>query len=145
LETRIHPLPLNKGRATSIAEALRLISEGIQHLKRAFPNRKFTIDGRLVGDIREIITALEYDVNLHEVPHPKHDGQTSDGRNVQIKATFKDSLTFWTIPDYYLGFGLNEDGPFEEIFNGPGKLIYALSESQRLRDEIAISADGQAA
>ncbi len=28
----------------SIAEALRLISEGIQHLKRAFPNRKITID-----------------------------------------------------------------------------------------------------
>ena len=43
----------------SIAEALRLISEGIQHLKRAFPNRKFTIDGRLVGDIGEIIAALE--------------------------------------------------------------------------------------
>jgi hypothetical protein len=51
----------------SIAEALRLISEGIQHLKRAFPNRKFTIDGRLVGDIGGIIAALEYDVNLHEV------------------------------------------------------------------------------
>jgi len=48
----------------------------------------------------------------------------SDGRNVQIKATFKDSLTFGTIPDYYLGFKLNEDGQFEEIFNGPGKLIY---------------------
>jgi hypothetical protein len=43
----------------SIAEALRLISEGIQHLKRAFPNRKFTIDGRLVGDIGEIIAARE--------------------------------------------------------------------------------------
>lgn len=108
----------------SIAEALHLISEGIQHLKRAFPNRKFTIDGRLVGDIGEIIAALEYDVNLHEVSQPKHDGQTSDGRNVQIKATFKDSLTFGTIPDYYLGFKLNEDGQFEEIFNGPGKLIY---------------------
>src|SRR5260370_26411401 len=29
-----------------------------------------------------------------------------------------------TIPDYYLGFKLDEDGQFEEIFNGPGKLIY---------------------
>src|SRR5216683_6208772 len=79
---------------------------------------------RLVGDIGEIIAALEYDVTLHEVSQPKHDGQTSEGRNVQIKATFKDSLTFGTIPDYYLGFKLNEDGQFEEIFNGPGKLIY---------------------
>ena len=40
------------------------------------------------------------------------------------KATFKDSLTFGTIPDYYLGFKLNENGQFEEIFNGPGKPIY---------------------
>jgi len=36
----------------------------------------------------------------------------------------KDSLTSGTIPDYHLGFMLNEDGHFEETFNGPGKLIY---------------------
>ena len=108
----------------AIAKALGLISEGIKHLKQAFPNRNFTIDGRLVGDIGEIIAALEYDVKLHEVSQPKHDGQTSDRRNVQIKATFKDSLTFGTIPDYYLGFKLHENGEFEEIFNGPGKVIY---------------------
>ena len=46
------------------------------------------------------------------------------GPNVQIKATFKDSLTLETIPDYYLDFKLNENGQFEEIFNGPGKIIY---------------------
>jgi hypothetical protein len=108
----------------AIAKALGLISEGIKHLKQAFPNRNFTIDGRLVGDIGEIIAALEYDVKLHEVSQPKHDGQTSDLRNVQIKATFKDSLTFGTVPDYYLGFKLHENGEFEEIFNGPGKVIY---------------------
>lgn len=30
-----------------------------------------------------------------------HDGETSDGRKVQIKATFKDKLTFRTTPEYY--------------------------------------------
>jgi hypothetical protein len=89
-----------------IANALRLIFEGIDALKRVFPNRAFTIDGRLVGDIGEVIAALEYDLTLHDVSQPKHDAVTSDGRNVQIKATFKDSLTFRTIPDYYLGFKL---------------------------------------
>lgn len=29
-----------------------------------------------------------------------------DGRHVQIKATFKNSLTFRRVPDYYLGFKL---------------------------------------
>jgi hypothetical protein len=71
-----------------ISEALRLIFQAIEKLKEAFPNRAFTIDGRLVGDVGEVIAALEYDVVLHDVSRPNHDATTSDGRNVQIKATF---------------------------------------------------------
>ena len=101
-----------------------MIFQGIDRLKLAFPNREFTIDGRLVGDIGEIIAALEYDVVLHEVSQPEYDGFTSDGRRVQVKATFKDALTFKTVPDYYLGFKLFPDGRHEEIFNGPGSVIF---------------------
>jgi hypothetical protein len=108
----------------TISEALALIFDGIARLKKAFPNREFTIDGRLVGDIGEVIAALEYDVALHEVSQPDHDAVTANGRSLQIKATFKDSLTFKTIPDYYLGFRLFPDGQYEEVFNGPGRVIY---------------------
>jgi hypothetical protein len=108
----------------AITEALALIFKGIERLKGVFPNRNFTIDGRLVGDIGEVIAALEYDVILHDTSQPGHDGITSDGRRVQIKATFKDQLTFRSIPDYYLGFKLFQDGRHEEIFNGPGRMIY---------------------
>jgi hypothetical protein len=83
-------------RRRAIAEALALIFEGIARLKQTFPNRKFTIDGRLVGDLGEIIAALEYDVVLDVVAQP----------------------------DYYLGFKLFPDGRHEEIFNGPGSVIY---------------------
>jgi hypothetical protein len=112
------------GERSSIAEALKLIFQGISQLKRAFPNKEFTIDGRLVGDIGEVIAALEYDIKLFDVLRKGHDGQTPDGRLVQVKATFKDSLTFKSVPDYYLGLKLHEDGRFEEIYNGPGKVIY---------------------
>jgi hypothetical protein len=108
----------------TIREALNLIFQGIRRLEDAFPNRRFTIDGRLVGDIGEIIAELEYDVLLDEKLRPGRDGVTSDGRNVQIKATFKDSLTFGSCPDRYLGFKLYENGDYKEIFNGPGKLIF---------------------
>jgi hypothetical protein len=107
----------------AITEGLTLVFQGIEHLKTSFPHRRFTIDGRLVGDVGEIIAELEYGIILHEVSQPNHDGITTDGRNVQIKATFKDSLTFKTTPDYYLGFKLYPDGRYEEIFNGPGRLI----------------------
>jgi hypothetical protein len=107
-----------------IADALRLIFDGINSLKDAFPKKEFTIDGRLVGDIGEVLAALEYDIELFDVLVKGHDGKTSDGRLVQVKATFKDSLTFHTVPDYYLGLKLYRDGNHEVIYNGPGKLIY---------------------
>jgi hypothetical protein len=114
------PMPCRQ----TIAEALALIFDGIARLKKAFPNREFTIDGRLVGDIGEVIAALEYDVVLDEGSQPDHDATTPNGRRLQIKATFKDSLTFKTIPNYYLGFKLFPDGRHEEVFNGPGRVIY---------------------
>lgn len=108
----------------AIKNALELIFQAIGQLKNEFPSKEFTIDGRLVGDIGEVIAALEYDIRLYDVLVPGHDGETSDGRRVQVKVTFKKSLTFRTVPDYYLGFKLFEDGRYEEIFNGPGTVIY---------------------
>ena len=115
----------------AITEALALIFQGIARLKETFPNREFTIDGRLVGDIGEVVAARDYDVILNEGSQPKHDGMTSDGRCVQVKATFKDQLTFKTVPDYYLGFKLSADGNYEEVFNGPGRLIRDLFKHRK--------------
>lgn len=106
-----------------IKKSLDLIFKGIAGLKKAFPGRLFTIDGRLVGDIGEVIAASEYKLTLHTTSQPGYDADTPDGRRVQIKATFKDHLTFGTTPDYYLGFKLYENGKYEEIFNGPGEII----------------------
>jgi hypothetical protein len=107
-----------------IADALKLIFDGINNLKDAFPRKEFTIDGRLVGDIGEVIAALEYDIELFDVLVKGHDGKTSEGHLVQVKATFKDSLTFRTVPEYYLGLKLHRDGNHEVVYNGPGQLIY---------------------
>jgi hypothetical protein len=108
----------------SIKHGLSLIFRGIEHLSNDFP-RQFTIDGRLVGDIGEVIAWLDYDLEIDKVSRAIHDAHTSDGRQVQIKATFKDKLTFRKTPDYLLGFKLFEDGCYQEVFNGPGHLIHA--------------------
>jgi hypothetical protein len=110
---------------SEITSALKQIFNGIARLQAAFPHRAFTIDGRLVGDVGEVIAAIEYEIELDSVQRARHDGCTPDGRDVQIKATFKKHLTIRSIPDYYLGFQLFPDGNFEEIYNGPGSLIAA--------------------
>lgn len=66
---------------------------------------------------------LHYELRLDETSQPTYDATTKDGRRVQVKATFKESLTLSSVPDLYLGLKLHEDGTFEEIFNGPGQLI----------------------
>ena len=86
-----------------------------------------------------MIAALEYDLVLHETSQPTHDADTADGRSVQIKATFKDSLTFRTVPDYYLGFKLHADGRHEEVFNGPGRLIYDRYAARKGIGEVLLS------
>jgi hypothetical protein len=106
----------------TITEALKRLLETVAQLQQAYPKKKFTLDGRLVGDIGEILVEASYDVTLSEGLQQHHDARTTDGRLVQIKATMKDSLTFPAdhVPDYYLGIKVLEDGNFEEVFNGPG-------------------------
>ena len=109
---------------SKIEDALALIFRGIGMLQTEFSHRRFTIDGRLVGDIGEIVAAAEFDIELDGVSRAVHDGKTSSGRQVQIKATFQDHLTFKTTPERYLGFKLFRDGTHEVIFNGPGQIIF---------------------
>ena len=122
-----------------IEQALEKIFAGISDLKIAFPEKEFTIDGRLVGDIGEVVAALEYDITLYKNLKAGYDGETSDGRKVQIKATFGDSLTFKTIPDYYLGLRLSHYGRHEEIFNGPGRVIYQQYSHRKGIGEMLLS------
>ena len=107
-----------------IAHGLSLIFRGIKQLQEAFDHRAFTVDGRLVGDVGEVVAEINYDLVLDKTSRKGYDARTPDGKDIQIKATFKDSLTFRYVPELYLGFELQEDGTFEEVFNGPGRLIY---------------------
>ncbi len=98
----------------------------VERLCAAYPHKKFTLDGRLVGDIGEILVEEAYELKLFPDMKKHHDGETSDGRLVQIKATMKGHLTFPAdhIPNYYLGVKVEADGTFVEVFNGPGAVAW---------------------
>jgi hypothetical protein len=95
----------------------------VEKLNERFSHKKFTLDGRLVGDLGEIIAEQIYDLELFKKVEKYYDGVTADNKRVQIKVTFKDHLTFNHCPDYYLGLKFNENGDFKEIFNGKGEII----------------------
>lgn len=91
--------------------------------------RSFTLDGKLVGDIGEVLAAEKYGLILLPENNHKHDAkQISTKRLIQIKSSFSDRSYFPCdenkIPDYYLAVKINEDGTLEELFNGTGKYVF---------------------
>ncbi len=109
----------------SVSEAIPRLLEIVAALRAAYPKRKFTLDGRLVGDLGEVLAAEHYDLELLPELAARYDGETSDGRRVQVKATMRGHLTFPGdhVPDYYLGLHIHPDGSFDELFNGPGAIL----------------------
>lgn len=86
--------------------------------------RTFTLDGKLVGDIGEVLTKEKYDIELLPITTTIHDAiENGTGRKVQIKATFKGGTYFPNNPekqpDYFLSVIINEEGELEEQYNGP--------------------------
>ena len=109
-----------------ISKAVKEMLKIVEELHKAYPKKKFTLDGRLVGDLGEILVENAYELELYEGLEKHHDGETPDGKKVQIKTTMKDSLTFPVdhIPCYYIGIKVHPDGTFTEIFNGPGAVAW---------------------
>ena len=118
----------------SIAQLLTIVNELREEYKST--DKKFTLDGRLVGDIGEVLCSEIYDIELLPGLAKHYDEQTSDGKQVQIKTTMQNSLTFPAdhIPDYYLGVKIDEHGKLHEIFNGPGIFI----KNKALKNRTAI-------
>ena len=109
-----------------IHRAVKDLLRIVEALHKQHPKKKFTLDGRLVGDLGEVLVEKDYDLELYEGLEKHHDGETPDGRRVQIKATMKKSLTFPVdhIPDYYIGIKIHPDGSYTEVFNGPGAIAW---------------------
>lgn len=116
-------------------EAIKKLLKIVEELRKTYSCKRFTLDGRLVGDLGEVIVEQNYELKLYEKIVPKYDGEDSLRRKVQIKATFHDTLGFpckmEEIPDYYIGIKLYNDGSFEEIYNGPGSNIWELIKDRR--------------
>ena len=107
---------------------IKRLNKAVDSLKKLYPSKKsgFTLDGRLVGDIGEAVAEELFQIELYEGLKRHYDAITTydPQLNVQIKATFKESLTYNHSPHYYIGIKLFHNGDFRVIYNGPGKYIY---------------------
>lgn len=119
--------------ATTIEDAVKELLHIVKQLSGTYPKRKFTLDGRLVGDLGEVLVEGAYEVELLEAMEKHHDAKARDGRRIQIKTAMQNALTFPVDhrPDYYLGIKIHPNGTFTEIFNGPGLIAAKAVENRK--------------
>lgn len=108
-------------------QEIKQLLEITQKLRTQY-KRSFTLDGRLVGDIGEVLAAKKYGLKLYSENNTIYDGEEiTTGRKVQIKASFKNYSYFpygeTKLPDYFLSVNILENGELEELYNGPGHFI----------------------
>jgi len=102
-----------------IKELLKIVRD-LQKEYEAY-NKKFTLDGRLVGDIGEVIAMEKYQIQLYKKIEEKYDAITEyDNTEVQIKTTMNNSI--WYPRDYslklLLALKITSEGEPIELYNG---------------------------
>ncbi len=104
----------------------------VSALEEMFPGRHFTPDGHMVGSLGECLVADAYGLELRVASNKGFDAVTSSGMEVEIKATQGRSVAFRSEPPHTIVIRILRDGTFEEIFNGPGSLVWAEFEGRRV-------------
>lgn len=123
----------------SVVEKIQAIYAITGELEELFPGRHFTPDGHLVGSIGEVLAAEEYGLELLPASAPVHDAVSQDGRLVQIKATQINRVSISSKPDYLLVLRIDNDGSFQEIFNGKGATVWNATGKMMKNGQRSIS------
>ena len=104
----------------------------VSELEKMFPGRHFTPDGHMVGSIGECLVAEAYDLELMTASNKGYDAVARNGKQIEIKATQSKSAAFRSEPEHAIIIKIFSDGTFEEIFNGPGNLIWEQFKGKKL-------------
>jgi hypothetical protein len=79
----------------------------------------------MVGSIGECMVADAYGLELKTASNKGFDATTKDGKQVEIKATQAKSVSFRSEPEHAIIIKILPNGTFEEIYNGPGQLVWS--------------------
>src|SRR5687767_1926556 len=88
-------LNLSKNLMEALKEHLIKLLSITEELRTQYSKKKFTLDGRLVGDIGEIYASKLYQITLYDKVVKYYDGIIdTTGEEVQIKVTMKDNVGY---------------------------------------------------
>jgi hypothetical protein len=111
---------MSESRIPPIIASLYIL---VDELETLFPERKFTLDGHLVGSIGEVVAKYLYKLKLLPVGNQSIDALTLDGsnRSVQIKLTAGNAVSladYEDHPDLLILLTFDRESGFDEVYNG---------------------------
>jgi hypothetical protein len=111
-----------------LSEKVKELNKITTEIEAVFPEKSFKLDGILIGNIVEVLTAQAYGITLYKQSEKTHDGEV-DGKKVQIKGTQgNDYIIIREEPEYLLvEYMDNETGTIQEIYNGPGSIAWKVT------------------
>lgn len=114
-----------------LQELVQNLYKIVDELEAMFPDRQFTPDGLMVGNLGECLVADLYGLDLMPPSNKGYDARTKEGKRVEIKATQSDTVAFRSCPDHTIIIRILRDGTCEECYNGPGQLIWQNFENRK--------------
>ena len=107
-----------------LKKAIKHLYLSVKKLNSVFPDKPFTPDGRIIGDIGEVIASLKFNIVLDKKLREHWDGYRIDSlgkrHEVQIKATQKDE-TYLKEPPHegdLIVFKIFNNGEWECCYKG---------------------------
>lgn len=122
------------------AKPLQQVQKAVHQLKESAGHKflKFTLDGRLIGDLGEAVAEHFFNIELHDSSKMGHDAtlqRNGSFESVEIKIR-RESTGIWfdSQPDHIIVFRMEKcDGRITLIYAGPGSVL------KDIRTEIEIA------
>lgn len=121
-----------------LPEPVAAIYRAVAQLEAAYPGRKFTLDGHLVGSIGEVIAAEALGLTLHPASHPSHDAYDDNG-NVQIKMTAGTSVSLYATCERLVVLKVISPTEAEIVYDGPGEPAWVIAGKMQKNGQRTVS------
>jgi hypothetical protein len=124
---------------SEVGQLLDTLYSAIDRLEELFPDRKFTLDGHLVGSIGEVLAAYMFDLDHLRGGTKGHDAMTQDKRNVEVKLTQGDAVGIRYEPDHLIVLQRKRGNSVDVVFNGPGTTAWTSAGKMQKNGQCKIS------
>jgi hypothetical protein len=126
-------------RTLTLPKPIAEIFRQVARLERAYPGRKFTPDGHLIGSIGEVIAAEAFDLKLLPASAAGHDARDENGALVQIKLTSGNSVGLRANCERLLVMRIVDPTSAELVYNGPGEPVWTACGKMQKNGQRSIS------